>query len=161
MRLEYREPHRSDYATETEWCEACINATLEYQRATFRAIDSAILPAKMRTEKPRVAEKSTVHDYLQAHPVLLRRYKEIGPLALLELEQRITQAAKPDIAVLRPRFRFEGEYMPPDMHYLDQEYLSQCLEHQLYALAAEIMVSWYLQAHATRLARKLSGSHTF
>lgn len=91
MAIEYKQPIASEYDSPVEYATALLDSVREYRKQMFAAINrSAIRDNKtIRVESHRSANsapKPTIHDYLIQHPALLRRYKEIGPLALLELE---------------------------------------------------------------------------
>jgi hypothetical protein len=91
MPIEYRQPIESEYDSPTEYATALLDSVREYKQAMFKAIDRSAVRGnntiRVEAAKPtaRYARDITIHDYLATHPALLKRYREIGPLALLEL----------------------------------------------------------------------------
>lgn len=89
MAIELRIPDPSDYPNDPlGYATAIIDAQIEYRRACFAAIDKLSQRAGTKFERPQTTQvkyERTIHDYLCEHPEILKRYKQIGPLALLEL----------------------------------------------------------------------------
>lgn len=91
--IELRKPVREEYANENEWLDACAIELRLYQRRMMQAIDATIpktTPNYKGHDKLTEAERTkrdadTIHDYLQKHPALLQRYREIGIGCLLEI----------------------------------------------------------------------------
>ena len=83
-RIELVLPNPESFSNPLEYAQAIIEAQLNYRKACFAAIDRV---PTLRSEHAKQDYKfqRTVHDYLAEHPALLERYKEIGPMALLEL----------------------------------------------------------------------------
>lgn len=78
-------PSESDYPNDPlGFATAVIKAQCDYRAAIFQAIDRRPM---LRTESAvsMTPPAPTIHDYLAQHPSLLKRYREIGPLALLEI----------------------------------------------------------------------------
>lgn len=90
MQIERLQPKREYYESEGDYLSACLQAELDYRSAIFRHIDrlggiqTNPTSTKSAEEIKRVGTQ-TINDYLSEHPNMLKRYKEIGPLALLEL----------------------------------------------------------------------------
>lgn len=89
--IELRKPVRSDYANDIEWMDACIAEVRIYNRRMLQAIDSVPgitandrIKNKLTSKQIEARDADTVHDYLQSHPALLQRYREIGIGCLLE-----------------------------------------------------------------------------
>lgn len=89
MVIEYLQPIRSEYDSEVEYATALLDSVRIYKQKMFQAIDRSSVRSngtlRIEAHKPQ-APKPTIHDYLLQHPSLLTRYREIGPLALLELD---------------------------------------------------------------------------
>lgn len=89
MAIEYLQPIRSEYDSEIEYATALLDSVRIYKQKMFQAIDRSSVRSngtlRIEAHKPQ-APKPTIHDYLLQHPSLLTRYREIGPLALLELD---------------------------------------------------------------------------
>lgn len=89
MAIEYLQPIRSEYDSEVEYATALLDSVRIYKQKMFQAIDRSSVRSngtlRIEAHKPQ-APKPTIHDYLLQHPSLLTRYREIGPLALLELD---------------------------------------------------------------------------
>ncbi len=90
--IELRKPHREDYASELEWLDACAIEVRLYNRRLAQAIDSSTRTYAQAVGKEHKTEREkeqyhadTIHDYLQSHPLLMERYKQIGIGALLEI----------------------------------------------------------------------------
>ena len=92
MPIEYKQPIASEYDSPVEYATALLDSVTEYRKACFRAIDRSVIhgQSSIRVEahksKASATRYNTIHDFLSDRPALLRRYKEIGPLALLELD---------------------------------------------------------------------------
>lgn len=85
MAIELRLPSPEDYPNDpVGYATAIFDAQAEYRRKCFAAIDSV---PQLRSERPvsMTPPAPTIHDYLVQHPSLLKRYREIGPMALLEI----------------------------------------------------------------------------
>ncbi len=80
---EFVRPIRDQYESESDYIYACGAAAREYNNRMMHAIDAAS-NVGMFTRKPEAKPKFSAHDYLSDRPELLKRYKEIGPAALLE-----------------------------------------------------------------------------
>lgn len=90
--IELLKPHREDYANDIEWLDACAHEVRIYNRKLTTAIDrdvksfSNVAKGGHLTEREKEAiHANTIHDYLQSHPLLMARYKQIGIGAFLEL----------------------------------------------------------------------------
>ena len=84
MRIpEFVRPIRDQYESEADYIYACGAAVREYNNRMMHAIDASS-GAGMFTRMPDVKAKISMHEYLSDRPELLKRYKEIGPAALLE-----------------------------------------------------------------------------
>lgn len=90
--IELRKPHREDYASDMEWLDACAIEVRLYNRKLTQAIDSGVASYAQAIGKDHKTEREkeiyhadTIHDYLQSHPMLLQRYREIGIGCLLEI----------------------------------------------------------------------------
>src|SRR5271154_858312 len=90
--IELRKPVRSDYASDIEWLDAMAIEVRLYNRRMAQAIDSdtrsyaQAIGKDHKTEAEKEAyHADTIHDYLQSHPMLLQRYREIGIGCLLEI----------------------------------------------------------------------------
>lgn len=90
--IELRKPHREDYASELEWLDACAIEVRLYNRKLTTAIDRDIKSFAAVSHKGNLTgierdkiHADTIHDYLQSHPMLMERYKQIGIGALLEI----------------------------------------------------------------------------
>lgn len=90
MAIEYFQPIRSEYDSEIEYATALLDSVRDYKQKMFAAIDRSSVRGngtlRVEAHKAQGAPKPTIYDYLAQHPSLLRRYREIGPLALLELD---------------------------------------------------------------------------
>lgn len=84
MPIELKMPDPKDYDSPVKYCEAFIAAQEEYRKACFRAIDRRPTLTTERAKKD-YRQHRTIADYLSEHPNLIKRYKEIGAMALLEL----------------------------------------------------------------------------
>lgn len=85
-RIEMRMPSPEDYPNDPlGYVTAIFDAQEQYRKDCFAAIDRCMSTSGTRREPSQPKFERTIHDYLQDHPELLKRYKQIGPLALLEI----------------------------------------------------------------------------
>lgn len=91
---ELRKPHRSDYASDSDFLDACVTESAAYTRAMLRSINRSAARASIsvdaRTrdaydEYRKYGRQKTLHEHLSENPALLRRYKEKGAEALFEI----------------------------------------------------------------------------
>jgi len=94
MPLELRKPNRNDYASDSDFLDACVVESARYTCAMFREIDRTISGARttvdVRTrdaydEYRKYGRQRTIHEVLSDNPELLRRYKERGVDVLFEI----------------------------------------------------------------------------
>lgn len=91
---ELRKPHRSDYASDSDFLDACIVESARYTKAHIRAIDRSVMRASVSVnphardaydEYRKYGRQRTLHDYLADNLELCERYKREGISAILEI----------------------------------------------------------------------------
>jgi hypothetical protein len=91
---ELRRPERTDYASDSDFLDACIIESARYTRAMLQEIDKSVarrgvsIDAHTRNaydEYRKYGRQRTLHDYLADNLELCERFKREGISALLDI----------------------------------------------------------------------------
>ena len=84
-------PHRSEYASLSDYQEACVTESARYTKSMIQAIDrrpSVTIDSHTRDaydEYRKYGKNRTIHDYLADNLELCERFKREGISALLDI----------------------------------------------------------------------------
>lgn len=91
---ELRKPNRNDYASDSDWLDACIIESARHTKAHIRAIDRSVMRSSVSVnpsardaydEYRKYGRQRTLHDYLADNLELCERYKKEGISAILDI----------------------------------------------------------------------------
>lgn len=91
MALELRKPIRTDYASDSDFLDACVVESARYTRDMIKSIDRTprvTVDSRTRNaydEYRKYGRQRTLHDYLADNMELCERYKREGISALLDI----------------------------------------------------------------------------